>query len=243
MRAEWSAIVEELASEPRVLCHRDYHSRNLMLHDGSLYIIDFQDARMGPDTYDLASLLRDSYVDLTPQQVDELIAFFLALNGQADARPGVPAALRPDGAAAQPQGARHVRLHDDVAEQHGLYSVHPAYAGVREGEPREVPAIRTPAGPLIWSTDGCDASASPRISTSPIGSIAITSSRSPRTASRPSKCSRCAIISTTAIAAPRVALAEWLDDTRLRLHSMHAPIAGKYAGGSWKDGLSLAVGG
>ena len=83
LRVEWSAIVEELSSERRVLCHRDYHSRNLMLHDGSLYIIDFQDARMGPDTYDLASLLRDSYVDLTAQQVDELIAFFLALNGQS----------------------------------------------------------------------------------------------------------------------------------------------------------------
>jgi N-acetylmuramate 1-kinase len=49
-----------------------------MLHDGSIYIIDFQDARMGPDTYDLASLLRDSYVDLNPQQVDGLIAYFLA---------------------------------------------------------------------------------------------------------------------------------------------------------------------
>src|SRR5438309_4645834 len=47
---EWKAIVEELAAEPRVLCHRDYHSRNLMLHDGSLHIIDFQDARLGPDT-------------------------------------------------------------------------------------------------------------------------------------------------------------------------------------------------
>ena len=81
LRVEWSAIVGELAAEPRVLCHRDYHSRNLMLHDGSLYIIDFQDARMGPDTYDLASLLRDSYVDLLPPQVDELIAFFLALTG------------------------------------------------------------------------------------------------------------------------------------------------------------------
>ncbi len=78
LRREWSAIVEELAGEPRVLCHRDYHSRNLMLHDDSLYIIDFQDARMGPDTYDLVSLLRDSYVDLSPQQVDGLIAYFLA---------------------------------------------------------------------------------------------------------------------------------------------------------------------
>src|SRR5690606_1003083 len=45
----------------------------------SLVIIDFQDARMGPDTYDLASLLRDSYVDLTASQIDELIAYFLAL--------------------------------------------------------------------------------------------------------------------------------------------------------------------
>lgn len=78
---EYAAIGEELAAEARVLCHRDYHSRNLMLHDGSLYIIDFQDARMGPDTYDLVSLLRDSYVDFTEQQVEELIAFFLALRG------------------------------------------------------------------------------------------------------------------------------------------------------------------
>jgi N-acetylmuramate 1-kinase len=79
---EWSSIVEELAGEPRVLCHRDYHSRNLMLHGGELFIIDFQDARMGPDTYDLVSLLRDSYMDFTEAEVDELIAFFRALSGR-----------------------------------------------------------------------------------------------------------------------------------------------------------------
>ena len=79
---ELAAIAEELAGEPRVLCHRDYHSRNLMLHEGQLHIIDFQDARMGPDTYDLVSLLRDSYVDFTDQQVEELMAFFLALRRQ-----------------------------------------------------------------------------------------------------------------------------------------------------------------
>ncbi len=82
LRAELVAIVEELAAEPRVLCHRDYHSRNLMLHRGRLYVIDFQDARMGPDTYDLVSLLRDSYMDLGEQMVDDLIAYFLALKGQ-----------------------------------------------------------------------------------------------------------------------------------------------------------------
>ena len=78
---EFTAVAAELAGEPRVLCHRDYHSRNLMLHEGSLYVIDFQDARLGPDTYDLASLLRDSYVDFTEQQVEELMAYFLALRG------------------------------------------------------------------------------------------------------------------------------------------------------------------
>ena len=81
LREEFAAIVQELAAEPRVLCHRDYHSRNLMLHESQLYIIDFQDARMGPDTYDLVSLLRDSYVDLPEQTVDELLAYFLALKG------------------------------------------------------------------------------------------------------------------------------------------------------------------
>ena len=81
LREEFAGLIEVLASEPRVLCHRDYHSRNLMLHEGQLHIIDFQDARMGPDTYDLVSLLRDSYVDLPEETVRELIAYFLALKG------------------------------------------------------------------------------------------------------------------------------------------------------------------
>jgi len=83
LAVEFRRIVIELAAEPRVLCHRDYHSRNLMWRDGELYIIDFQDARMGPDTYDLVSLLRDSYMDLPDQTVDELIAYYLALGGRS----------------------------------------------------------------------------------------------------------------------------------------------------------------
>jgi N-acetylmuramate 1-kinase len=63
-------LSHEIASWPRVLCHRDYHSRNLMLHRERLYWIDFQDARMGPATYDLASLLRDAYVDV-PEELQE----------------------------------------------------------------------------------------------------------------------------------------------------------------------------
>ena len=66
----------EIASWPRVLSHRDFHSRNLMSHEGRLWWIDFQDARMGPATYDLASLLRDSYVDLDEHFVAELAEEF-----------------------------------------------------------------------------------------------------------------------------------------------------------------------
>jgi N-acetylmuramate 1-kinase len=106
LAAEYALIAQELAGEARVLCHRDYHSRNLMLHEGRLYIIDFQDTRMGPDTYDLVSLLRDSYVDFTEPQVDELIAFFLALRGI--------------GVASSPDAAEFRRRFDLMALQRNL---------------------------------------------------------------------------------------------------------------------------
>lgn len=66
-------LADLAAASPRVLCHRDYHARNLMvLRDGELAMVDIQDARWGPDTYDLASLLRDAYVDLDEELVVEL---------------------------------------------------------------------------------------------------------------------------------------------------------------------------
>lgn len=79
---EWRAIADELAAEPRVVCHRDFHSRNLMVHDGRLYIIDFQDARLGPDTYDLVSLLRDAYVEIGDEEREGLIDGFVARRAQ-----------------------------------------------------------------------------------------------------------------------------------------------------------------
>jgi aminoglycoside/choline kinase family phosphotransferase len=121
LAAEWRVLAEELAAEPRVLCHRDYHSRNLMLHRGELYIIDFQDARLGPDTYDLVSLVRDSYVDLTESAADELIAYFIALKRPSGTPQAefltwgvVSNAVRRDGATAEPESARDVRLQASV---------------------------------------------------------------------------------------------------------------------------------
>ncbi len=52
-------LCENVARHPYVLCHRDYHGQNLHVIDDTIYLIDYQDLRLGPDTYDLASLLRD----------------------------------------------------------------------------------------------------------------------------------------------------------------------------------------
>lgn len=81
---EFRILATEMAEESRVLCHRDFHSRNLMLHEGRLHVIDLQDARMGPDTYDLVSLLRDSYVELEHGTVDRFIDRYGALTHVTD---------------------------------------------------------------------------------------------------------------------------------------------------------------
>lgn len=72
-------VLETLSALPRVLAHRDYHSRNILVVPAgnrgtppSLRILDFQDARMGTLFYDLCSLLRDSYVTLPENTVDHL---------------------------------------------------------------------------------------------------------------------------------------------------------------------------
>ncbi|HSE33995.1 MAG TPA: phosphotransferase [Pyrinomonadaceae bacterium] len=60
LKAELNDIAAELAAVPRVLCHRDYHGANLMLDSKNrLRIVDHQDARMGPASYDLVSFLLD----------------------------------------------------------------------------------------------------------------------------------------------------------------------------------------
>ncbi|MFH0924720.1 MAG: phosphotransferase [bacterium] len=70
-------ISQTLDNEPKYLTHRDYHSRNLMVFNDQLWMIDFQDARMGLCQYDLASLLRDSYVVLEEKLVDDLIEYYI----------------------------------------------------------------------------------------------------------------------------------------------------------------------
>jgi len=67
----------ELAGHRREFAHRDYHTRNLLLDGERLRIIDFQDALMASEGYDLASLLRDAYVSVTQDEFGMLVELFL----------------------------------------------------------------------------------------------------------------------------------------------------------------------
>jgi aminoglycoside/choline kinase family phosphotransferase len=78
------AIARELAAAPPVLCHRDYHSWNILWRDGAPVIIDFQDALLGPAEYDVASLLTDR---ITPELIDpaaeaRLLAYYWTRRGR-----------------------------------------------------------------------------------------------------------------------------------------------------------------
>ena len=90
---------------------------------------------MGPDTYDLASLLRDSYVDLTDRELDELIAYFLALKGEQPDRASAEFRRRFDLMALQRNlkalGTFGYQTID--APESRLYPVHPAHAALRRG--------------------------------------------------------------------------------------------------------------
>lgn len=56
-------LIESALVQPQVCVHRDYHSRNLMYSaDGNYGVLDFQDAVIGPVTYDLVSLVKDCYI-------------------------------------------------------------------------------------------------------------------------------------------------------------------------------------
>src|SRR5262249_40586886 len=91
IREDFDAICRELSSMPRVLVHRDYHARSLMMVNGEMYIIDHQDARLGPETYDVVSLLRDPYTRLDIASADGLMEYFLEAKAASSAPLADPA--------------------------------------------------------------------------------------------------------------------------------------------------------
>ena len=70
-------------ADSRFFLHRDFQSRNIMVTEHGLGILDWQGARLGPLAYDLASLLIDPYVGLSRQEQDHIYAYYLDLLGGA----------------------------------------------------------------------------------------------------------------------------------------------------------------
>ncbi len=71
LKQAMQCLIHSAQEQPQVFVHRDYHSRNLMvLAKDNPGVIDFQDAVIGPITYDLVSLLRDSYIAWPAEKID-----------------------------------------------------------------------------------------------------------------------------------------------------------------------------
>ena len=87
----FEAITSNVLAQQQVFMHRDFHSRNLMFLDqGNPGVLDFQDAVYGPVTYDLASLLRDAYV----QWDEEIVLDWVVRYWQSAKQAGLP--VNPD---------------------------------------------------------------------------------------------------------------------------------------------------
>ena len=79
LEGEFHHLADRVEQEPSdFILHRDFQSRNLMVHEGKIRIIDFQGARLGPLGYDLASLLIDPYVSLPIEFQNDLLSCYLS---------------------------------------------------------------------------------------------------------------------------------------------------------------------
>lgn len=86
-------LIADALSQPQVLVHCDYHSRNLMwLNTQTLAQIDFQDAVVGPVTYDLVSLLKDCYIQWPQAQMNQLAQDYAKLAEEVGLIEAVPPA-------------------------------------------------------------------------------------------------------------------------------------------------------
>jgi aminoglycoside/choline kinase family phosphotransferase len=75
----FNILIDNAQQQPQVFVHRDYHSRNLMITDNnSPGVIDYQDAVIGPITYDLVSLFKDCYIEWPGEKIEHWLDLYLA---------------------------------------------------------------------------------------------------------------------------------------------------------------------
>ena len=75
----FTLLIDNAKKQPQVFVHRDYHSRNLMItNENNPGVIDYQDAVIGPITYDLVSLFKDCYIEWPREKVEHWLDLYLA---------------------------------------------------------------------------------------------------------------------------------------------------------------------
>lgn len=73
----YTLLIDNAQQQPQYFVHRDYHSRNIMYQaDAAPGIIDFQDAVIGPVSYDLVSLLKDAYIQWPQTKIDQWTEYY-----------------------------------------------------------------------------------------------------------------------------------------------------------------------
>jgi aminoglycoside/choline kinase family phosphotransferase len=87
-KKEVASLSSFLAGYSKYFVHRDFHSRNVMVQNDKLAVIDFQDARLGPPSYDLVSLCFDSYVPFSATLRGSLMDAGLKRFGERSAKLG-----------------------------------------------------------------------------------------------------------------------------------------------------------
>lgn len=119
----YEQLILSALSQPQVFMHRDFHAANLMvLPDSTVGLLDFQDAFIGPLTYDVASLLRDCYIDWPAEKVQEWAMYYANLHA-------VPA-------------AQFMRWFDWMGLQRHIKALMTfARKAVRDNEPRYLPFV------------------------------------------------------------------------------------------------------
>ncbi len=75
----FTLLIDNAKRQPQVFVHRDYHSRNMMItNENNPGVIDYQDAVIGPITYDLVSLFKDCYIEWPREKVEHWLDLYLA---------------------------------------------------------------------------------------------------------------------------------------------------------------------
>ncbi len=78
LKEEFQMLAETVDSFPKTVVHRDFQSQNLMIMKGGIpRVIDYQGARMGPPSYDLASILWDPYYRIEEAMLERLLCYYI----------------------------------------------------------------------------------------------------------------------------------------------------------------------